>query len=167
MRGNRKVTIALVVSLASCSAPPERSTHASDPNVVAPVDAGQSDPPAPVPWTTEFEPRSILLAEQVTIEGPQGLIDHLYSDTSASHTVSARTLPEGYEQLVEARPDTGERIRAQLDGLRIEAIQRLLVFERVAPCDVRVRAAGDVWWKDVDGNEERGETWERIGVIER
>ncbi len=175
--GAARVSIACAIAcaLASCSAPPARSSRSPDPGAEraregrseASFDPSLEETPAPAPWTTAFEGRSILLADQVTVEGPQGLIEHLYCDASAMHAKSERTLPEGYEQVVVAQPGSGERIRAQLDGLRIEAVRRLVVLERVTPCDVRVRAAGQVWWSDVDGKQERGETWERTGAIER
>jgi hypothetical protein len=161
----------LALLACACAAPRSDSSTASSASSAIPASTtgqtAESDPLAPKPWTTAFDKTSVLLANDVRVEGPQGLLDHIYCVASERYVVSQRTLPEGYEQTMVARPGSEERVRASLDGLRIEAIRRLVVLERVEPCDVHVTALGEVWWRDVNGAEERGDTWERTGAIER
>mgnify|MGYP001558119490 CR=1 FL=1 len=164
----------LTLLVGACSAPREEAARTLDSRPEAVVDESQPsdsaerarDSEPAKPWTKAFEQRSVLLANQVRVEGPLGLLDHLYYDGSLTHVQHAETVPEGYLQTVSVRPGSNERIRAELDGLRLEVLEQLTLLERVAPGPVRVSAQGQVWWRDLDGKEERGETWERSGVIE-
>ncbi len=162
----------LMILVASCAAPPadraQNALQVAPSTPVEPADplAGAKDPLAPKPWTSAFLASSVLLANDVRIEGPEGLLDHLYCGSSEKYVMNQRALPEGYEQTIQVRPGSGDRIRADLDGLRIEAFHQLVVMERVTPCDVRVTATGEAWWRNLDGSEERGDTWERTGAIE-
>jgi hypothetical protein len=149
----------------ACAAPaPDSTTRESPSAVQASATEPEGDPLAPLPWTTAFEKSSVLLANDVRVEGPQGLLDHIYCAASDKYVVNQRTIPEGYEQTVEARPGAQERVRAALDGLRIEAIRRIVILERVEPCDVHVTALGDARTSGHRGT--RGNV-ERTGAIER
>lgn len=128
------------------------------------------DPLAPPPWTDAFEGRAVLMAERVRVEGPAGLITHCVVEHDLQRFVhETRTTTEGLVQRtlrrredLEADPLRG--IRAQLDGLRIEALFGIEVLERPGPVDVVLEARGDVWWRDpATGEERRGEQLRLVG----
>jgi hypothetical protein len=112
----------------------------------------------------------MLLAPEVRGEGPAGQLEHLQCEASTDR-FRAQTVPEGVRQIVELPPASrgiGEHIRARLDSMEIRAEYRLEILERPEPCDVVVTAVGDVYWADpATGVEERGDSWRRVGVVER
>jgi len=123
-------------------------------------------------WTDAFEPEAVLLAEDVWIEGPPGLLHHVVigqNPEDYDHSVS--TTSEGLLQEARIKPalagmaaTTWTPLRAQLDNLIIASSHRLRVLERFEPADVIVRARGRVVWKRVDGTDEkRGDRLELVG----
>ena len=154
--------------LFACMAPERQSTPAaSSEGMQAQPPLKRSEPEAPAPWTPQFDERSLLLAQEVIIEGPEGLLQHLHCDASTG-AFQAETLAEGYRQVIELPPGSSGHIIAQLDGMQIRAEKRLIALEKVTPCDVVVTARGSVYWAvPGSGEEERGEEWTRTGVIER
>ena len=154
----------------ACAAPAPDSTTRESPSA---VQASATEPgrrsARTLPWTTRFRRRaSVLLANDVRVEGSQGLLDHIYCAASDKHVVNQRTDPRG----LASRPSKRARERRSACGpLSMACASKpsggSSSSKRVEPCDVHVTALGDAWWKDVNGTEERGETWERTGAIER
>ena len=123
---------------------------------------------APKPWTTRFMGRNVLFAEEVRIEGPAGLLDHVVTrpDTTA-HDVRVQTLPEGLLQSVRVKNNGQGEIRGQLDQLVIVATRSLQVLERPGNVPVVVQARGDVLYKDLATGQEVRQAVLRIeGQIE-
>lgn len=105
-------------------------------------------PPAPrALWTKTFLEDAVLSAEEVRVEGPPELLEHIVVVQDAdNHEYVERTLPEGLLIRAELKPDgTGNAIRAQLDQLTITADRVLLVLVRPAAVPVSVDARGDVY----------------------
>jgi len=151
--------LALLVLLSACT---------SDPAPDEPRSSGPAENAAraDLPWTLEFMESAVLVAGDVRIEGPPGLLDHFAQLQDPDvHTYRVRTLPEGLlqettvEQLGSVFP-----IRCNLDNLNIVAERRLTVLERPGEVPVRVLASGDAYWKRTNSdNERRGEQLELIG----
>lgn len=115
------------------------------------------------PWPHVFERAALLVADDVYIEGPKGLLDHVALSQNADRlTYKVETLPKGFRQVVTAK-DKGSyvQIKAALDALEITALKRIVVLERPGDVEVRVIARGGVWWRSTDpegpltGSEER------------
>ena len=159
---SRLLSLALPVLLAAgCSAP--REAPGEDATGGA---APEADADAPRPWTSAFLDEAVLVAREVRIEGPPGLIEHVAVRQEPPYTlVSVRTVPEGLLQEVVLADDApATEIRAQLDNLAIAAERRLVVLERPGQVPVSVEAQGDVFHARRDGSgERRGETLRLVG----
>ncbi len=95
------------------------------------------------PWTDAFLERGLLIADEITIEGPPALRDHLVLPQDPENaTNTTRATDDGLLQLVEAKTTAGAEIRAHLDNWELVATQRLRVLERPVETDVRVIARG-------------------------
>lgn len=153
-----------LVPAAGCSAPREGGEDPGSQRAEAPH--ADAEPGATRPWTAAFLDEAVLVAREVRIEGPPGLLEHVAVRQEPPYTVvSVRTTPEGLLQevaLADDAPDT--EIRAQLDNLAIAAERRLIVLERPGPVPVVVDATGDVYHARRDGSgERRGETLRLVG----
>lgn len=156
--------LAPLVALAAACSSPER-----EPEEGVPQKSAEERLLAPVPWTDAFQEPAVLLAADVRIEGPQGLLRHVatISDPEEFDRVE-RTLPEGFLQEIVVKPDAlGAEIRAQLDQLAIVATHRLSVLERPGPVDVVVLANGDAYWARGPETEKRGDSLRLEGIIAR
>lgn len=122
-----------------------------------------------LPWTEDFQKPAVLVAQEVRIEGPRGLLQHVatISDPSELDRVE-KTVPEGFLQEIVVKPDAvGAEIKAQLDQLAIVATRRLYVLERPGPVGVLVLARGDAYYALGKETEKRGETLRLEGKIAR
>ena len=109
-------------------------------------------------WTREFQHEAVLMADEIAIEGPPDLVDHvvLRSDPETSDYTS-RTITEGLLQELAARPAMGTPVVGQLDGWSLAAVRRITVLQRPGEVPVKVIARGNVYWAAVDGSGERRE----------
>ena len=130
-------------------------------------DAPQQEPArAPeLPWTQEFMEEATLVADEVAVEGPPGLLHHFVQRQEPDwHDYSVRTVPEGLLQETRLRVEGGPEIRANLDNLAIVALRSLRVLERPGDVPVTVRARGDAYWQRTkDGSEQRSDVLELVG----
>jgi len=112
------------------------------------------------PWPQTFVTPAVLVAREVTIEGPPGLLDHFaLRPDQRSHDYVVRTLPEGLLQEVTLLADVPpEPIRGYLDQLEVAAELRLRVLERAVDCELVVTASGDAFFQRPGEPERRGET---------
>ena len=156
----------LVLAAAGCRGTP------SEPERTGPGgEAGAEEgPPAHLrvqkPWTLRFLHPAQLVADEVRIEGPDDLLEHVaVRQDPAATTHRQQTTELGLLLTTEALPGlVGVEIRAQLDALEIVALRRLVVLQRPGEVAVTVRASGDVWYRRVDGSDEqRAETLELSG----
>jgi len=136
---------------ASCGTPREKSKSsdafapAPDPNAPPPRDLVAAKPK---PWTKRFLEAGVLVADEIRIEGPAPLIEHVVTRPETGlHVVDVKTIPAGFQQTITVSTP-GAEIRAQIDQLAISAMRRLVILERPGPVDVLVIAAGDVFWTD-------------------
>lgn len=154
-RGVQLLATLLVVGLFACTttdpAPtPERSAEAK-------AEAARA-------WTQEFQAKSILIANEISIEGPPGLIEHLALKQLPDQTYGAKTIAEGFLQEVSAPEGAANPIWMQLDNLAIYAVRNARILERVSAGPVRIRARGEVLWKNLDsGAEKRAESLDLVG----
>ena len=158
------LTLALCL-LSACGAPAERSESEAPPEFV-PLEPPEP-PPAPRPWTQSFRSSALLVADEVRIEGPKGLLDHIATRIEPDfHSYTAETLPEGFQQTFEPlRNDAGIDIRAYFDALEVVALRRLIVLERPGEVDVVVQATGDAFWRESSsGREKRGPLLRFVGT---
>ena len=162
----------LAAGFVACGAPAEKTSAspyapAPDPAAGPPVEVVQ----ARRPWTTEFVTPALLIASEVRVEGPVGLLDHVATRADPDvHERVEKTTPLGFLQQITLKPEVGEaEIQGHLDALRIVATRRLVVLERSGPQgEVRVSASGDAYWReDASGKERRGPTLGFVGKIER
>ena len=141
----------------SASAPPEEEP-------VRPV------PDALLPWTDAFQKSAVLLANDVRIEGPKGLIARVATlSNSEELDRTEKTTPDGYLVVIQRKPEVhGVEIKAQLDRLTIVALQRLTMLERPGTPPVVVDAKGDVFWQELETkSEKRGPSIRLEGKIPR
>ncbi|MDF1799492.1 MAG: hypothetical protein P1V81_09980 [Planctomycetota bacterium] len=122
------------------------------------------------PFPDRFLRNTLLVADQVVIEGPKGLLDHVaLGQDDELLDYSVETLPIGFRQVLSKKPG-GDfvQIRAGLDAWEITALQRVMVLERPGDVPVRIVAAGNVWFRSLDARgpidggpiERRGERLE-------
>ncbi|MFT5290504.1 MAG: hypothetical protein ACI8QS_001951 [Planctomycetota bacterium] len=110
------------------------------------------------PWRPYFITPQSLLANDVRIEGPDGLLEHLaVGHNPAMHTYTTETTPDGLLQVLELRPGVdgaAEPLRVQVDGLDMRIFQRVAILERVGQPPLKIDARGAVWWAREDGTGE-------------
>jgi len=166
----QRVALCVPLLLFACVTPEKHSESpfapAPDPNAGPPTDAH-----APKPWTERFFAVGMLAANDVRIEGPDGLLEHVVSsqDLQISEVVT-KTTTDGLLQTITLRTDAvGAEIRAQLDNLAISCFRSLTILERPGPVDVVVTAAGDVYFleKGSEQGELRAPTLRVVGQVTR
>ncbi len=142
--------IALACTTTEPAAPPERTAEAK-------AEAARL-------WTKEFQAKSILIANEISIEGPPGLIEHVAIKQQPEQTYAVKTIAEGFLQEISAPAEAANPIEIQIDNLAIYAVRNARILERVSAGPVRIRARGEVMWKNLDsGQEQRVETLELNG----
>jgi hypothetical protein len=107
-------------------------------------------------WTAAFQHGAVLVADEIVIEGPSDLIDHVVlrqDEETAAYTT--KTIPAGLWQELSARPEMGVEVRAQLDAWSLAAFKRITVLQRPGEVPVTVRASGRAFWSADDGSGER------------
>lgn len=109
-------------------------------------------------WTREFQREAVLIADEIEIEGPPDLVDHvaLQSDPE-TNLYTSQTITQGLFQELLSRPEMGTPVRGQLDGWSLAAVRRITVLQRPGEVPVRVRARGNVYWAAADGSGEKRE----------
>lgn len=117
----------------------------------------------PAPWPDDFAQDALLLADEIRIEGPEGIRQHVavrQDPQLADYTL--RTVPAGLLQEIRLREGaTHGEIHAQLDQWKVVALRRLVILERPGNAPVQVRAVGSAVWQDVaSGQERRGNVLE-------
>jgi hypothetical protein len=138
---------------------------ARDPDAAA---AGASREPVPIAWTDAFMRRALLLADEIRVEGPRGLLEHVaVRSDDGLYERDVETTPDGFVQTTSARPDVGELVRGQLDQWQLVANRRIVIIENPAALDVLITARGDALWQDPSGIERRDAMLEFEGPIER
>lgn len=145
---SRALVVGSLVLVAACGSPREPKSRPSSNDASVPAAPRKVEPPR---WTDRFlGAERVLVAEDVRIEGPQGLLDHAVTGSvESSHDVEHKTLPQGYQVTIVQREGVPPaEIRAQLDQLTIVATRRLVLLERPGPVDVVLTANGDVFFKD-------------------
>ena len=109
------------------------------------------------PWTAEFLAPAVLVADEVTIEGPEDLLEHVALGQDPQNTeYTTKTTSEGLRQ--EVRPKRGllgVEVRAQLDGWQIVALRKLVVLQRPGEVPVTIRARGNAFWSAGDGSDQK------------
>jgi hypothetical protein len=159
---------AWILGCAACSAPHHATRGSEAP--APPAASAEVPAPKPIPWTDAFQKSAALVANDVRIEGPVGLIAHVATVSNPEELDrSEKTVPEGFLQVVSVKPGfSGVEIKAQLDRLAIVALGRLTILERVGPADVVVIATGDAYWANPEsGEEKRAATLRFDGKIAR
>jgi hypothetical protein len=138
---------------------------APDPNAAPPADIAAAKAK---PWTDRFLGPGVLVADEVRIEGPKPLLEHVVTRPEAgAHETRVQTIPAGLEQTIVVRTP-GAEIRGQIDQLAISALRRVVILERPGVGDVLVTAVGDVFWKDGQtGKETRAQSVRIEGPIAR
>jgi hypothetical protein len=134
--------------LAACQQPAKQNTAAD----------GPPEPAAPLhtPWTEAFNKKAILFADEIVVEGPRGIIAHAGMRVDDEiHVSTTKTTPDGLLQEAHLAPNAQGEIHAFLDNWELISFRRVTILERVVPCDVKVRARGDVRFVDQVTNEEK------------
>lgn len=160
---------ALALLVCACGAPDK---HAESPFAPAP------DPNAPMPthlsvakpWTDQFMTAAVLVARDVRIEGPDGLLEHVVARQELEIVdVVTKTTPDGLLQTITVKQaGTGVEIRAQLDNLAIASLHSLTILERPGPVDVLVVAEGDAFYQEKGSKtEQRAPTLRFAGKVAR
>jgi hypothetical protein len=107
-------------------------------------------------WTDEFQSERVLTADEVTIEGPKGLLGHVFvTQDTENQTQETKATPEGLR--IETRVKDGADdapVRAQLDKWLVVAARQLVVLENPHAESVIVHARGDVFLSGKDAQQE-------------
>jgi hypothetical protein len=138
------------------------------PLVLAAAFACKSAPEAPPPaalqaqplraWTDAFQKEAVLVADEITIEGPSDLLEHVALRQDDESTIYAtKTVAAGLLQELAARPELGLEVRAQLDAWSLAAFKKISVLQRPGEVAVTVRARGNAFWSAADGSGEKRE----------
>lgn len=140
----------LALSLAACQREKQPEKPSEMPLTLEPA------PPPPRAWTTAFLKEAVLIADEIVIEGPHDLIDHVALRQDEETTVYVtKTIPEGLLQELSAKPEAGVEVRAQLDGWALAALRKITVLQRPGDVPVTVRARGDAYFAPASGGSER------------
>ncbi len=120
-------------------------------------------------WTQTFMTKGVLIADEVTIQGPTGLYEHLVIKQEPDfHLHALRTTEEGLRTEVALKPGVSEiEIRAFLDQLNIAALQRLVVLERPGQAAVVVEARGNAMLQMDGAAETRSSLLRLVGEAPR
>jgi len=157
-------TFPTILALALCAAcvtvdPKEEEKRAEEKAERVPVFATHTKQVFERNWTSRFASQAVLVADEVTIEGPSDLMQHVAVTQDLDvFAFASWTTKDGLRQETSVKPGVAEReVRAQLDGWTIVAIRKLHVLQRPGDAPVVVRAVGDAKLLPVDGGaEERG-----------
>lgn len=162
-------TLALLL-LAGCTSSHPTSHDERPSDAAPPGTEARPMPEGMLPWTDAFQKSAVLLANEVRVEGPQGLIAHVatVSNSELLDRVEKAT-PEGFLQVIRLKEGVhGVEIKAQLDRLTIVALERLSVLEHPGAASVVVDAKGEVFWQDLETKaEKRGEALRLEGKVPR
>jgi len=122
-----------------------------------PVGSQDAQPQEIRPWMPYFVEPQFLVADEVRIEGPNNLLEHVaLGHDPLAHIYSTETTPDGLLQIVEVRPGITDapEIRAQVDSLDVRALRRIVVLERVGQPPLEISARGQAWWALSNGQDE-------------
>ena len=137
----------LLLLLAACQQPSKQNPADGEPEIAA---------PRHTPWTEDFNKKAILFADEIVVEGPRGVIAHAGMRVDDEiHVTSTKTTKDGLLQETHLAPGAQGEIHAFLDNWELISFKRVTILERVVPCDVRVRARGDVRFVDQVTNQEK------------
>jgi len=143
--------LALVVLVCGCVTPEKEK---------APGPGGLTLEPPPVPreWTRAFQKEAVLVADEIYIEGPPDLIDHvvLVPDPDTNE-YSTKTVTQGLLQELVAKTNSHVELSAQLDGWKLAAFRRITVLQRPGEVSVTVKASGEAYFAPADGSGEKRE----------
>jgi len=145
------LTLLLATSplLAACGAVPAEGSGGGAPT---------PEPQEVRPWMPYFVAPQSLIADEVRVEGPDGLLEHVaLGHEPELHVYTTETTPDGLLQVVELRPGMDpmeEPIRVQVDSLDMRVLKRVVVLERVGQPPLRIEARGQAWWAREDGQGE-------------
>ena len=157
----RTLILSSLVVLAACQQPAKQNTpETSESDVAAPLHT---------PWTDAFNKKGMLFADEIVVEGPRGVIAHAGARVDEEiHVSTTKTTKDGLLQETHLAPNAQGEIHAFLDNWELIAFRRVTILERVVPCDVKVRARGDVRFVDqVTGEEKHGAELSFEGKIPR
>jgi hypothetical protein len=156
MRHPRWIGFALLLSLGGACA-----SRAAEPRSPVP-------PEHAPPWPATFLQPALLVADEIAVEGPRGLLVHLaLRHESDVVDLRSETRPEGFWQEATVRPEADRiQVRAQLDAWNLVALRRMTVLERPGAVPVIVRAVGDVAFTPLAGAGAGAET-QRSALFER
>jgi hypothetical protein len=147
------VAVSACAWVAACGSPGSKAS--ASPYAAAP------DPSAPLPtdvappWPSEFSKPAMLIADDISIEGPPGLVAHFAArvDPNVQQQVQ-KTIPSGYLQQITVKTGGEDsEIKAQLDNLSLVATRRISALERPGPVDLVIQARGRVSWHDLATKE--------------
>jgi hypothetical protein len=160
----------LAVLLTGACGTPEKHTESP----FAPAPDPKAGPPTDViktkPWTDRFFTTGALIARDIRVEGPDGLLEHFVATQDLGvMDVVTKTTPDGLLQVMTLHADAvGETIRAQLDNLTLSSLHSLTILERPGPVDVLIVATGDAFLNEKGVPEEqRAPTLRILGKIAR
>lgn len=112
--------------------------------------------PARRAWTQAFQKEAVLVADEILIEGPPDLIDHVVLRLDPeTNDYATKTVPQGLLQQLTAKPDSHVELQAQLDAWSLAAFRRITVLQRPGELPVTVRAVGEAYF--AAGGDERRE----------
>jgi hypothetical protein len=119
-------------------------------------------------WTEEFFEPAVLLANEIRISGPPGLMRHFAMRADEPwHTRTESTTPDGYVQEVRVRDVDLKaivEIRGYLDRMELVALRGIRVLERVSEGPVVVEASGDVFYSlTATGESQREQALRLVG----
>lgn len=152
----RSLFPALLLACAACVAAPEDEQPPE-----APFVRGQAADPSEVlsteHWSARFASEAVLVADRITIEGPDDLLSTCAVMQAPEVLESeTRTTPEGLLQTIRVTSDGGGTvIRAQIGGWSVAAMSSMVVLQRPDQGATRIRAEGDASFIPVGGEGTR------------
>lgn len=121
----------------------------------------------PGAWTSRFRAPAALIAEEVFISGPRGLLDHVVSADAPETTYLVKTTPDGLLQERTAQPGVEfVKIQTQVDQWKIVGTQKVVILERPGRVHVVVEVRGNAYYNDDElASPDQGERFRFVGEI--
>ncbi len=147
MKAFHSISTSLFLAVVACRS--DSGPKAPDPS--GPLGAGNT-------WTDAFLGEAVLVADEIWIEGPEDLLEHvaIRQDPEVLDYATTTTSEGLRQEIVRKEGESAAEIRAQIDAWSVVALQKLVVLQRPGAAPVRIVATGEAAWVPVSGVEQRG-----------
>lgn len=147
--------LSLVLLVPACNAPGKKA------------DESRAIEAAALPWTRAFAERTVIVAEDIVVDGPDDLVEHIAAHQSGKVLYKAETVETGFLELYQSQGDDFAKV--QLDQWELVGTKRIRVLRRpTLDVPVKISAQGEVYFaRPATGEEARSTEASWIGERNR